>query len=176
MKKKLQISFQRKKFHLAPGVEFCQGGIAHNLQLMEFQVVDTHGANGLKRHQHILFAFPGDAEKKVGAKLKTAKSQNPRSTILKSGEIMITVEQSQAFFVDALHPQLKKAFLAGGYNKLGQRKEEIIRYIIWTGGKDQADAVTVRHHSPQKGQELPRWDSSAGFLLKISKIFLKPAF
>jgi len=120
MKKKLQISFQRKKFHLAPGMESFQGGIAHNLQLVEFQVVHTHGADRLKRHQHILFVFPGDAEKKMGAKFKTSASQNPRSSILKSSKTVITVEKSQAFFVDALHPQLKKAFLAGRSNKVGQ--------------------------------------------------------
>ena len=54
--------------------------------------------------------------------------------------------------------------------------QQIIRHIIRTGGKDQSDAVTLRHHSPQKGQELPQRHSGAGFLLEIGKIFLEPAF
>jgi hypothetical protein len=99
-------------------MEACKGGITHNLQLMEFQVAHPHGADGLKRHQHLLFTFPGDTEKEMGAKVKTTKSENPRSTIPKSTKIVITVKQFQAFFVDTLHPQFKKAFLAGGYNKL----------------------------------------------------------
>jgi len=54
--------------------------------------------------------------------------------------------------------------------------QQIIRHIIRTGGKDQADAVTVRQHTPQKGQELRGRHSGAGFLLEIGKIFFEPAF
>jgi hypothetical protein len=175
LEEKPEILFPGKERHLSLFIKSCQSGITNNLQMMELQVLDPHGAKRLQRKKHIVPALSGNSENQMGTNLKTAFRMYPEGGIVKIGKIVITIEEFQTPFMDALHTQFEKAFLAHFSYQVGQWSKQLIRHIIRPCGKYQADTVDIRHQSLEDGQQFPNWNDRAGFLLEVGEVFFESA-
>ncbi len=111
----------------------------------------------------------------MGAKLKTTCCAYPKDRIFEIGKIVIAVEKFQTPLMNALHAQLKKAFLAGFSHHFRQGQKERIRHTIRPSGEYQTDTVAICQEQLKDRQQALYRGGGAGFLLEVGKEFLKSA-